>query len=260
MAGDLIKAPAFNDYLQKKDIQNETDFGLWGWSNGITEGGGGFINSAWWKKLSDRWLWGVGINASYLDGNYTAKSQHCWSVGEIGGNAGLRFNSSYSDKKDRKNRPTQWELVATLRYEHLSIHDYEREQRSILGGLAAKYSRQLSDRWDLLVTGEWRYGFDKDLQSSLFDDTVDSRTHFFLGTYGKYKINSDWSVFAGGGPFHRGWDDSWGIKTDAGVQYKRVSFMIGTLFYPFGLIGDYHKINADESDLFTLIGVIKFHF
>jgi hypothetical protein len=261
MAGDLIRAPSFNEYYQSKEIQNETDLGPWTWHNGITQGYGGFFNSSWWrKKQSGSYLLGIEIMGSYLNGSYTTKSDHRWSVAEIGLAPGLRINGSYFDGADKKNRPYQWEFKMPIRYESLSIHDYEREQRNILGGLSAKYSRQISDKLDLLVTGEWRYGIKKDLESSLFDDTVDSRTHFFLGVYGKYKIDRDWSIIAGGGPFHRGWDDSWGIKTDIGVQYKKISITLGSLYYPFGLVGDYQKIKADAGDLFTLIGIIKINF
>jgi hypothetical protein len=260
IAGDLIKAPSFNEYGQAKDIQMEIEAGPWWWQNNLAGGIGGFANLGYWKKVPSGLTWGFTAISSHLYGAYSSRSEHSWTESDIGIEPGIRINSFYYDKKAMKKRPYQLEMKATLRYELLSIHDYERNQYNVLGGLAAKYMRQISDNLDIQVMGEWRYGFSKNLDSSLCDDTVDSRTHFLLAAYGRYRLDRNWALIVGGGPFHRGWDDSWGIKADIGVEYKRISLTVGNLFYPFGLIGDYHRISAEPEDLLTTMCILKIRF
>jgi hypothetical protein len=211
--------------------EHEPIIGLGGWQNGLAKGAFAYGEYILWLKTQcdSEYAYGIGGYGNWEWGE-SRVSPYNWEGWGLGPQVGMKRTWTYFDQDSQKNRMQQWVVKARFLYEETSGRNtdsgYNMTQHNFKVGLYGEYVRELNNRWNMITTGEAWYAPNSGIRSTWSGDKPSDRTWIGAGLYGQYKINDDWQVRFGGGPFYQGWDDLVGLHVRAEARWKEI-VMIG---------------------------------
>lgn len=249
---------------KKCPIEHEPILGAGLWGNGIAKGSFGYGEYVAWLKTScdSQYSYGVGIYGSVEDGESKLSAYEWWGY-TFGGQLGIKRYWLYRDEQDKKFRAQQWQLKARLVWEETYGKNpdsgYRMNQEHFKLGLYGEYIRQMDDRWQGILIAEGWHSLDGSIKSTWSGDSPSNRTQLSMGAYAQYKLDQNWQIRFGGGPFYQGWDHMWGLHARAEARYKE-TLMIGPYvnLFPFGKSSIYNGIPT--SDLQTIGAFVRIEF
>jgi len=204
--------------------EHEPIIGAGIWGNGIAKGNWYYAEYMAWLKADcdSEYSYGVGFYLNGEDGDSRLSNYEWWGFG-AGPQLGVKRYWFYTDKFGN-DRPQQWTVKARLMWETLHGGNpqsgYTNRQNDLKAGVYAEYIRQMSEKWQGSLTAEGWYNFNRHLTTTWSGDKPSDRTQINLGAYAQYKMNDDWQLRFGGGPFYQGWDHLTGLHLRAEARYK----------------------------------------
>lgn len=236
------------------------------WGNGIAEGDFAYGEYMLWLKnpifrCDSEYAFGLGFYGNWDQGESSISSYE-WEGYAFGPQIGMKYSSVYLDDDDKKYRLQQWTAKLRLVWEDTkgsNKEGYKMQQDSLKLGLYTEYIRELNDKWMAMGVIEGWIDVDSSINSTWSGDSPSERGQISLAAYAQYKINEDWSVRFGGGPFYQEWDDMFGLHLRAEARWKKtVMFGPYANLFPFGKTDSYSGIPT--SDLQTLGLFVRVEF
>jgi LysM repeat protein len=242
--------------------EHEPIVGAGTWGNGIAWGTWYYGEYLIWLKpdCDSEYAFGAGIYFNGETGKSITSDYRWWGFG-AGPQIGVKRYWFYTDKFGL-DRPQQWTVKARLEWETLQgknpTSGYSNKQNDKKVGFYAEYIRQMSEKWIGSLTAEGWYNFDRHLTTTWKGDSPSDRTQINLGIFGQYKVDENWQLKVGGGPFYQGWDQETGLHLRAELRYKET-----VMFGPYLNLFPY-KTSAYEGiplyKLQTLGGFVRVEF
>jgi hypothetical protein len=213
----------------------------------------------WLKECESEYAFGLGGYYSGGSGQAGISNDYHWREYRLGPQVGIKRYWFYK-ASDGKFRPQQLQLKVRGVYEYVKGRNiesgYSMNQNGLALGGYMEYTRQVNDDFQLVMTTEAWLSFSRSVNSTWAGDNGSNHSSIAFWAGGQYKINENWQVRAGGGPFYQEWDNLTGIHLGFEMRYKE-TIMFGPYlnFYPFGLSSTYKGLS--DWSIFTVGGYFR---
>lgn len=196
-----------------------------------------YAEGMWWDTC---WGWGRGIGF-YLNGDDGSNdSPYEWDSFGIGPQIGLRYQD-FIENDDGTVQPHSFTAKLRLIWAEMSGQNvestYNMSQEDLLLGLYTEYVRRIEEGLIVGVTFEGWISLWSSIDSSWSGDSPSDRAQIDLKFFVQKRLNDEFQIKAGLGPFYQFWDEEAGIGPFAELRYNE--WLMAGVAAKFFFSGDY---------------------